>query len=332
MMRRRDFITLLGGAAAAPSLWPLAVRAQQLALSVIGYLSGGSEEFDASRLTAFRQGLSESGYVEGRNVAIEYRGFQGHFDLLPAFLTDFVRRPVAVIAVGGTAASALAAKAATSTIPIVFNIGADPVQFGLVASFNRPGGNLTGIGNLQGPLAAKRLELLHELIPGSAVVAVLENPSNSAYTPYEMAEIRNAAGSLGLELYLLNASTVEEIDAAFANFPQAHAGALLVGTEAFLNSRADQIVALAARHAVPVMHGSGETTRAGGLISYGSDLGETYRQMGLYVGRILKGEKPADLPVQQPTRYELVINLKTAKALGLTFPLTLLGRADEVIE
>jgi putative ABC transport system substrate-binding protein len=328
-VKRREFITLLGGGAAA---WPLAVRAQQLALPVVGYLSGGSAESDASRLTVFRQGLSESGYVEGRNVAIEYRGFQGHLDLLPAFLTDFVRRSVAVIAVGGTAASALAAKAATSTIPIVFNIGADPVQFGLVASFNRPGGNLTGIGNLQGPLAAKRLELLHELIPGAAVIAVLVNPSNSVYTAYEMAEIRNAAAALGLQLHLLNASTVGEIDAAFANFPQAQAGALLVGTEAFLNSRAEQIGALAARYAVPVMHGNGETTRAGGLISYGSDLRETYRQMGLYVGRILKGEKPADLPVQQPTRYELVINLKTAKALGLSFPLTLLGRADEVIE
>jgi putative ABC transport system substrate-binding protein len=328
-IKRREFLTLLGGAAVG---WPLAVRAQQLALPAVGYLSGGSEEFDASRLTAFRQGLSESGYVEGRNVAIEYRGFQGHFDLLPAFLADFVRRPVAVMAVGGTTASALAAKAATSTIPIVFNIGADPVQFGLVASFSRPGGNLTGIGNLQGPLAAKRLELLRELVPGRAVVAVLVNPSNSVYTGYEMAEIRTAAGSLGLDLHLLNASTVEEIDAAFANFPKAQAGALLLSTEAFINSRADQIVALAARHAVPVMYSNGETTKAGGLISYGSNLGETYRQMGLYVGRILKGERPADLPVQQPTRYELVINLKTAKALGITFPLTLLGRADDVIE
>jgi putative ABC transport system substrate-binding protein len=329
MIKRREFITLLGSAATA---WPLAARAQQLALPVVGYLSGGSRESDASRLTAFLQGLSEAGYAEGRNVAIEYRGFQGHFDLLPAFLTDFVRRPVAVIVVGGTAVSALAAKAATSTIPIVFNIGADPVQFGLVASFNRPGGNVTGIGNLQGPLAAKRLELLHELIPGTAVVAVLVNPSNSAYTEYEMAELRNAAGSLGLQLHLLNASTVAEIDAAFAIFPQAQAGALLVSTEAFLNSRAEQIVALAARHAVPVMHSNGETTRAGGLISYGSNLGETYRQMGLYAGRILKGEKPGDLPVQQPTRYELIINLKTAKALGLTVPQLLLGRADEIIE
>jgi putative ABC transport system substrate-binding protein len=328
-MRRREFITLVGGAAAA---WPLAARAQQLALPVIGYLSGGSPESDASRLTAFRQGLGETGYVEGRNVAIEYRGFQGHYDLLPVFLADFVRRPVAVIVVSGTAVSALAAKAATSTVPIVFNIGADPVQFGLVASFNRPGGNATGISNLQGPLAAKRLELLHELIPGAAVVAVLVNPSNSAYTEYEMAELRNAAGSLGLQLHLLNASTVGEIDAAFAMFPQAGAGALLIGTEAFLNSRAEQIVALAARHAVPVMHSNGESTRAGGLISYGSNLGETYRQTGLYAGRILKGEKPGELPVQQPTRYELVINLKTAKALGLSFPLTLLGRADEVVE
>jgi putative tryptophan/tyrosine transport system substrate-binding protein len=296
-MQRREFITLLGGMAAT---WPLAARAQQLALPVVGYLSGGSGESDASRLTAFRQGLSETGYVEGRNVAIEYRGFQGHFDLLPAFLSDFVRRPVAVIVVGGTTVSALAARAATSTIPIVFNIGADPVQLGLVASFNRPGGNVTGIGNLQGPLAAKRLELLH--IPGAAVVAVLVNPSNSAYTEYEMAGLRNAAGPLGLQLHLLNASTVGEIDAAFATFRQAQAGALLVSTEAFLNSRAEQIVALATRHAVPVMHSSGETTRAGGLISYGSNLGETYRQMGLYAGRILKGEKPGDLPVQQPIR------------------------------
>jgi putative tryptophan/tyrosine transport system substrate-binding protein len=328
-MKRRDFITLLGGAATA---WSLTARAQQPALPVIGFLSSGSPESDAPRLIPFRQGLNETGYVEGHNVAIEYRGMQGHYDLLPAFVADFVRRPVAVIVTSGSTPGALAAKAATSTIPIVFNIGTDPVQSGLVASFNRPGGNVTGISNLQGPLQAKRLELLHDLVPGAAVVAVLANPSNAPYTEYEMTEVRHAARSLGLQLDILNGSTIGEIDAAFETLAQTRPGALLIGSESFLISRHEQILALAEHHAVPAMYSNGEAARAGGLISYGPVLSEIYRQTGIYAGRILKGEKPADLPVQQSTKVELVINLKTAKALGLTVPLTLLGRADEVIE
>jgi putative tryptophan/tyrosine transport system substrate-binding protein len=322
---RRDFITLFGGAAA----WPLVARAQQAALPVIGYLSTGSLESDAARLMAFRHGLSEIGYVEGRNVVIEYRGMQGHLDLLPAFVADFVRRPVAVIVVSAITPGALAGKAATSTIPIVFNIGVDPVQAGLVPSFNRPGGNITGITNLQGLLPAKRLELLRELMPNVADVAVLVNPTNSAYTEYEMTGVRSAASSLGLHLHILNASTVEEIDAAFATLPQVHAGALLISSESFFLSRIDQLVA---RARVPTMYPIAEFVSAGGLISYGPITGETYRQAGIYTGRILKGEKPGDLPVQQTTKVELLINLNAAKTLGITFPLTLLGRADEVIE
>jgi putative ABC transport system substrate-binding protein len=327
-LRRRDFITLLAGAAA----WPLAARAQQTAVPVIGYLSTGSLESDSARLMAFRQGLSEIGYVEGRNVVIEYRGMQGHLDLLPAFVADFVRRPVAVIVVSAITPGALAAKAATSTIPIVFNIGVDPVQAGLVSSFNRPGGNITGITNLQGLLAAKRLELLRELTPNVADVAVLVNPTNSAYTEYEMTGVRGAASSLGLHLHILNASTVEEIDAVFATLPRVHAGALLISSESFFLSRIDQLVALVARARVPTMYPIAEFVSAGGLISYGPITGETYRQAGIYTGRILKGERPGDLPVQQTTKVELLINLNAAKTLGITFPLTLLGRADEVIE
>jgi putative tryptophan/tyrosine transport system substrate-binding protein len=328
-MRRREFMTLLGSAAAA---WPPELCAQQQALSVIGYLSSGSPEYDAPRLKAFRQGLNELGYVEGRNVAIEYRGMQGHYDLLPEFIADFVRRPVAVIYVSGNTPAVQAAKAATSTIPIVFNVGTDPVQSGLVANFNRPGGNVTGISNLTGPLAAKRLELLHELVPGASVIALLANPNNPPFTEYEMGELRNAAMALGLQLPVLNATTTGEIDSALATLPQVRAGALLISNESFFVSRAEQIVRLAARYAVPAIGGTIDFTAAGGLISYGPTLTEPQRQVGIYVGRILKGEKPGDLPVQQATKVELIINLKTAKTLGITFPLTLLGRADEVIE
>jgi putative ABC transport system substrate-binding protein len=327
-LKRREFITLLGGAAA----WPLAARAQQPAMPVIGFLSSGSPESDAPRLIPFRQGLNETGYVEGHNVAIEYRGMQGHYDLLSAFIADFVRRPVAVIVAAATTPGALAAKAATSTIPIVFNIGNDPVQEGLVSSLNRPGWNVTGISNLTGPLAAKRLEQLRELLPNATSVAVLANPSNRPLTEYEMAELRRAAGPLGLELHILNASTTGEIDAGFATLPQARIDALLISSEAFLSSRYEQLVALAASHAVPTSYPSGAATKAGGLMSYGYVVSEVYRQMGIYAGRILKGEKPADLPVVQSTRIELILNLKTAKALGLTVPLALLTRADEVIE
>jgi putative ABC transport system substrate-binding protein len=327
-MNRRAFITLVSGAAA----WPLAARAQQAAMPVIGYISNGSLESDAVRLAAFRQGLGDTGYVEGRSVAIEYRGMQGHYDLLPAFIADFVRRPVAVIVAGGSTPGALAAKGATSTIPIVFSIGVDPVQIDLVASFNRPGGNVTGISNLQNPLVAKRLELLRQLVPGAAVVAVIENPSSPAYTQYEITELRQAADSLGLQLLVLNASTVGEIDAAFAALVQARPSALLISSESFFLDRREQIVALATRQPVPAMYPNREFAAAGGLMSYGTSTGEIYRQMGIYAGRVLKGEKPGDLPVQQAAKVELILNLKTAKALGITVPLSLLTRADEVIE
>ncbi len=325
---RRDFITLLGGAAA----WPGAARAQQAGVPVIGYLSSGSSESDAARLSAFRRGLNELGYVEGHNVAIEYRGMQGHYDLLPEFIADFVRRPVAVIYVNGNTPAVQAAKLATSTIPIVFNVGTDPVQSGLVSSFNRPGGNVTGISNLTGPLAAKKLELLHELVPGASVIALLANPTNPAFTEYEMGELRNAAMLLGLRLQVLNASTAGEIDGALATLPQVRAGAILISSESFFASRAEQIAALATRYAVPSMGGTRDFPAAGALISYGPTITEGNRLMGTYAARILKGEKPGDLPVQQSTTVELIINLKTAKALGLTVPPTLLGRADEVIE
>jgi putative tryptophan/tyrosine transport system substrate-binding protein len=327
-VKRRDFITLLGGAAT----WPIAARAQQPATPVIGYLSSGSLETDAVRLAAFRQGLADTDHVEGRNVAIEYRGMQGHYDLLPALVADFVRRPVAVIVVSGSTPGALAAKGATSTIPIVFSIGVDPVQIGLVASFNRPGGNVTGISNLQNPMGAKRLELLRELVPGAAVVASLVNPSNTVYTESEMSGLRSAADSLGLQLLVLNASSVAEIDAAFAALAQARPSALLISSESFFIDRREQIAALAARYAVPAMYPFREFAAAGGLMSYGSSTSEIYRQVGIYAGRILKGEKPGDLPVQQATKVELIINLKTAKALGIAVPQLLLGRADEVIE
>jgi putative ABC transport system substrate-binding protein len=327
-MNRRDMIALLGGAAA----WPIAARAQQPAMPVIGFLSSGSPESDAPRLIPFRQGLNEVGYVEGRNVAIEYRGMQGHYDLLTAFIADFVRRPVAVIVAAATTPGALAAKAATSTIPIVFNIGNDPVEEGLVSSLNRPGQNVTGVSNLTGPLAAKRLELLRELLPNATTVAVLANPSNPPLTEYEMAELRKAAGPLGLQLHIINAGTIGEIDAAFATLRQARIDALLISSEYFFSSRNEQLVALAARYAVPTSYANSAATKAGGLMSYAYVVNEVYRQMGIYVGRILNGEKPADLPVVQSTRIELAINMETAKTLGITFPVSLLTRADEVVE
>jgi putative ABC transport system substrate-binding protein len=329
MIRRREFITLLGFAAVA---WPVTARAQQPTLPVVGFLSPASPESDAFSLAVFQQALNETGFVVDRDVALEYRGMQGHYDLLPALIADFVRRRVAVIVAAGTTPGALAAKAATTAIPIVFNIGVDPVDSGPVASLNRPGGNITGIFNLTGLLAAKRLELLHELMPNVLVVAFLANPSNAPFTEYEVTEVRNAARALGLELRILNASTVGEIDTAFATLAQVRAGALLISGETFFASRREQIVALAARHAVPSMYPRSQWATGGGLISYGFDIAEIWRQTGIYVGRILKGAKPADLPVQQATKVELTINFKTAKALGITVPLTLRGRADEVIE
>jgi putative tryptophan/tyrosine transport system substrate-binding protein len=327
-VRRRELVLLLGGAITAGR----ALRAQQ-PMPVIGYLSIGSPESDniPPRLTAFRQGLNETGYVEGRNVAIEYLWAQGQYDRLPALATDLVRRQVTIIfAVGGTP-PALAAKAATSTIPIVFNLGIDPVQSGLVASLNRPGGNITGVVNFTTELAAKRLDLLHELVPKATVAALLVNPTNPVNDP-ETRSAQDAARTLGMQVRVLRASTPIEIDAAFGALVELRAGLLVVSGDPVLTDRRDQIVALAAGHAVPAIYLWREFAAAGGLMSYGSNLADNYRQAGIYTGKILNGAKPADLPVQQVVKIELVINLQTAKSLRLTIPLPLLGRADEVIE
>jgi putative ABC transport system substrate-binding protein len=299
-------------------------------MPAIGFLHGASPEAYAPMMAAFRQGLKEAGYVEGHNVAIEYRWAEGHYDRLPALAADLVRRQVAEIVTVGTPA-ALAAKAASSTIPIVILVGIDPVQIGLVASLNRPGGNVTGLAALTVEVEAKRLEVLHELLRTSAAVALLVNPNNPVTEP-ETKVMRDAARSLGLQLHVLDASTEGEIDAAFEKLIEVRAGGLVVIADPFLTSQRSQIVALAARHAVPAIYGLREFAAGGGLMSYGIDLADAYRQVGIYAGKILKGAKPADLPVQRVVRVEFVINLKTAKTLGLTFPITLLGRADEVIE
>ena len=324
-MTRRKFITLLGGTAAA---WPVAGRAQQAAIPVIGYLNFGSPESDASRLTGLRRGLSESGYVEGRNFVIEYRWAGNQAERLPALAADLVQLRVAVIVSPGSL-PALVAKAATTSIPIVFGVGNDPVQLGLVASLNRPGGNLTGINAFAAELGAKGLALLHELMPSTATIGFLENPNNPIF---ETRDVLAAAPVLGLKVQILKAGTDREIDAAFVSLVQARTGALLVGGDVFFNNRIEQIVALAARHAIPTMYHYREFVVAGGLISYGSSLMDAYREVGLYTGRILKGEKPVDLPVIQATKLELIINLKTAKALGLQIPDRLLALSDEVIE
>jgi putative ABC transport system substrate-binding protein len=326
-MRRRDFITLLGGAAAS---WPLAVRAQQPALPVVGFLGSETREQSVGRVRVFLQGLGEAGFVEGRNVAIEYRWAEGQSDRLPALAADLVRRQVAVIVAVGTP-PALAAKAATSTIPIVFDTGGDPVASGLVASLNRPGGNLTGVTSLNVEVGPKRLELLHELVPTARIIALLVNPTNPVGATLAR-EVQAAARTLGLQLHVLNASTERDFDPAFATLAQLQAGGLVIATDGNFLVQSERLAAHALRHLVPAVFAYHEFAAAGGLMSYGGSLADQDRQVGVYTGRILKGEKPADLPVQQSTKFELIVNLKTAKALGLTVPQLLLGRADEIIE
>ena len=327
MMRRRDFISVLGGSAA----WPLATRAQQPPMPVIGFLGVRTAEFDAAMLAQFRQGLSEKGYAEGKNVAIEFRWAGGQFGRLPELAEDLVRRRVALLVTSGGTASARAAKAATAAIPIVFVIGDDPVQFGLVAGLNRPGGNITGVTNFYGALAAKQLGLLRELVPKAAAIAVLVNPNEPA-SESQIRDTEAAAREVGQRLIVFKAAAERDIDAAFAALVQQRAAALLLGANPFFATRADQLFALAGRHRVPAMYWRSELARAGGLMSYGASPGEQYWHAGVYAGRVLRGEKPSDLPVVQPTKFEFVINLKTAKELGVDIPPTLIARADEVIE
>ena len=326
-MKRREFIAILGGASFA---WPLAARAQQAAMPVVGILNGGSRDGYAPMLAAFREGLKETGYVEGQNVEMEYRWANGQYDRLTALADDLVHRQVSVIA-ANTPAN-LVAKAATSTIPIVFTTGGDPVQLGLVASLDRPGGNVTGVTQLSAEVAPKRVELAHELIPKATVFALLVNPTDSAQTEILTSASQTAAKTLGLQLDVLHASTEAELDDAFAAFLHMRAGALVIGTDSFFSGQSEKLAALALRHAVPAIYEYRPFVAAGGLASYGGSITDSYRLAGVYSGRILKGEKPADLPVQQSTKVELLINLRTAKTLGLTLPISLLGRADEVIE
>jgi putative ABC transport system substrate-binding protein len=326
-LNRRELL-ILGSTATA---WPLVARAQQKEMPEIGYLSATSIGPDSPYLAAFRQGLRETGHVEGQNVAIEYRSAEGRYDRLPTLASEFVGRKADVIVTSGGVAAALAAKAATATIPIVFEAGVDPVERGLVASFARPGGNLTGVCMLTAELNPKRFELLSELVPQARVIALLVNPNNAS-TERTTSEVEEAARAKGIRLSLLKASTNSEIEVAFATLVQLQARALLVGNDPFFNSRQDKLVALASHHAIPAIYEWREFAAAGGLISYGASLPEIHRQLGIYAGKILKGAKSADLPIQQPTKFELVVNLKTAKALGLTVPQSLLAQADDLIE
>jgi len=327
-MQRREFLSVIGSTAA---VWPLVARAQQPSIPVIGFLNTASADGYVVMASGFRQGLKESGYVDGQNVTIEYRWAEDHNDRLPAMAADLVRRQVAVIA-ATSAPAALAAKAATTTIPIVFETGADPVELGLVASLSHPCGNITGVAQTNVEIAPKRLQLLHEVIPPAKVIGLLVNPTDGALAESYTKEVQVAARSLGLELYVLNASTERDFDGVFAKLAQSRAAGLVISGGAFLTSHSEQLAVLSVRYAVPTIFQSREFALAGGLLSYGAAIGEAYRLAGSYVGRILKGEKPANLPVQQATKVAMYINLNTAKAFGLTIPLPLLGRADEVIE
>ena len=326
-MQRRDFITLLGSVTVA---WPLAARAQQTAMPVIGYLGAESPAAFASRVRAFRQGLGETGYAEGRNVAIEFRWAEGQHKRLPALAADLVGRGVAVIVAPGGAPAALAAKSATTTIPIVFEMGADPIAIGLVSSLSRPGGNLTGVTSLSVEVTPKRLEFLHETIPTADMFAVLINPTSPTANS-QSRNLQTFARDLGLQLHILQAGSERDFDSVFATWPQLRAAGLVFASDTLFGTHGEQLAALAVRHAVPAIHQSRDFTTAGGLMSYGGSFAESHRQAGVYTGRIIKGAKPADLPVQQVTKVELFINLKTAKTLGITFPTSLLGRADDVI-
>ena len=327
-MRRREFILLLGGAAAA---WPLAAQAQQPAVPVVGFVSGRSPESSAPG-AAFRKALNETGYLEGQNVMVEYHWLEGKYDRLPLLMADLIRRRVAVIATPGSNPASLAAKAATTTIPIVFGVGEDPVKLGLVASLARPGGNATGINFFLSEVLAKRLGLLHELVPKAVRIAVMVNPANASTAEATLREIPKAARALGLHIQVLNASTNREIEATFASIGHDRADALFVAADAFFVSRRVQFATLAMRYAIPMAHATRETVEAGGLMSYGTDNVDMFHQVGVYTGQVLKGAKPADLPVVQSTKFEFVINLQTARALGLDIPPSLIARADEVIE
>jgi putative tryptophan/tyrosine transport system substrate-binding protein len=327
-MRRRDFITLLGGAAVA---WPLAARAQQPAMPVIGFITLGSSDALVGWAAAFRQGLSEIGYVDGQNVTIEYHWLEGRYDLLPALVADLVRHRVAVIATPVTAA-ALAAKAATNTIPIVFGVGEDPVKLGLVASLARPGGNATGINFLLQEVNAKRLEIVLELHPKPVRIALLLNPANVPVTEATLRDVQEAARAIALPILILNASTNDEIDAVFAALANERADALIVAADSYFNTRRVQLAVLAARYRIPVIFSQRDFVEAGGLMSYGTDIEDSIRQIGIYAGKILKGAEPADFPVVQSTKFEFAINLQTAKSIGIDVPATLLSRADKVIE